>query len=46
MAKDIIISRERIILSKTEDENYHEHIDQLQNRNGKPIANITVRKTH
>lgn len=29
---------------RTEDEDYHEHIDKLQDRSGNPIANITIRK--
>lgn len=29
---------------QTEDEDYHEHIDQLQNNEGKPIANMTIKK--
>jgi len=31
-------------LYKTEDEDYHEHIDQLKDSMGNPIANITIRK--
>lgn len=29
---------------KTEDENYHEHIDNLMSEDGTPIANLVVRK--
>lgn len=29
---------------KTKDEDYHEHIDQLYNSIGEPIANITIKK--
>lgn len=28
---------------ETEDEGYHEHLDDLLNENGEPIANLTVR---
>lgn len=34
-----------ISMLKTEDENYHEHIDDLKDEDGTPIANLIVRKS-
>lgn len=33
-----------IAMFQTKDEDYHEHIDQLCNSDGNPIANIIIRK--
>lgn len=34
-----------ISMFKTQDKDYHEHIDQIQDSDGNPLVNLTVRKT-